>query len=69
MIRSQWVSKKYSKPVMVFLKDNKEYQNALQKLVLDNRVHVSHLYESLDLSFEEETGRIRNEIEDLGLTA
>ena len=46
------------------LKNNREYQQALEGLVRDNKVSLETLHESLDLDFNKEMKRIKGEIED-----
>ena len=46
------------------LKNNREYQGALEGLVRDNKVSLHSLYEALDLSYEQEFSNMRKEIED-----
>jgi hypothetical protein len=46
------------------LKNNREYQGALEGLARDNKVSMHSLYSALDLNYEEETTWIKKEIED-----
>jgi intein/homing endonuclease len=46
------------------LKNNREYQGALEGLVRDNKVSLHSLYDALDLSYESEMTNILSEIED-----
>jgi len=47
------------------LKNNREYQSALEGLVRDNKVSMHSLYKVLDLSYDEEMENIKSEIEDM----
>ena len=47
------------------LKNNREYQQALEGLVRDNKVSLHTLHKALDVSYEEEMDNIKKEIEDM----
>jgi hypothetical protein len=47
------------------LKNNREYQGALEGLVRDNKVSLHSLMESLDLNYDNEIGKIKSELEDM----
>ncbi len=47
------------------LKNNREYQSALEGLVREQKVSIHSLYKTLDLSYDEEMNYIKQEIVDL----
>lgn len=46
------------------LKNNREYQSALEGLARDNKVSLHALHSSLDLDYDEEINKIKDELED-----
>jgi hypothetical protein len=48
----------------ISLKNNREYQSALEGLVRDNKVSTHSLLEALDLNYENEMDKIKKEIDD-----